>query len=443
MIMTEQGRPADTIGKRALHAFLGGGTLKTGIATMVETLIAVAVSLYALSIFFPWPNIYKWGLISLVLLLFWRYALQRKSGLTVPLPVVVLSWLFFLSFALSAALSRNNEYIFFEYKAFRYFLVGGMLVISSLHNRWRTMSLVVLLAAAALDGLTGILQYILWLSRGVDRIFGFATLSTLFAAKLAFIAGTSSILLLDRKRTLFRSSVGTTFLLVVAVLTWGGILLSGSRGTWLALPVALLVTVWLMDRTRALIALGVVTALMLGTVSLNANFRSRITSLFDPRSYADIRGSIGNRIELYKGAVMLFMHSPLYGCGSGDFQENIEDLMRVKAVGNIPYTIHAHNVFLQILATQGIAGFSIFAALCAALLRWGVHLARGKGRDGGFIVFFGTLLVLFSGLTDYYFASPHYASLWCLTIGMFAAIGNDHTGGRGGAGAVISPGPVS
>ena len=393
-------------------------------ANVIELLIVIALCGFVISFFFPWPSIMQFGQMSLMLLLLWRYALRKRSGRAIPLPVVILSILFFLSLVLSAVISQNKDYFFFEYKAFKYFLVGGLLVTSALSEPYRKIVIIVLFASAAIDSLAGMLQYIGPIRPAYGRLNGYAVISTLYAAKLAFIAGISTLLLIYRERTLFRSLWGTIFLVVTAMMTWGGILLSGSRGTWLALPAGLLIILSIYNPKKALIVFFILITVMTATFSLDKNLWSRMVSLVQTQAYEDAKGSFGNRVELLKGAFILFKSSPFLGVGSGDFQQEITTLVRDRHLREIPTTIHAHNVFVHILATQGIIGLSLFAGLCAALLLWGMQLLRLYQGINGHIVLFCTLVVMLSGLSDYYFASPHYALLWCISIGLFASIGS-------------------
>jgi O-antigen ligase len=152
--------------------------------------------------------------------------------------------------------------------------------------------------------------------------------------------------------------------------------------------------------------------------SLSSTLKHRVSSIVTSVSAEDERGSTGNRIELWKGALIIFKKSPLLGTGIGDFTADINELIAAGEIKKVPVTDHAHNIFLQSLATQGIVGLLILLSLFTILLWWSVHEIKDHGIPGGYIIMMSTLLTLLEGLTENNIGISKFIAAYCLTIGL-------------------------
>jgi O-antigen ligase len=158
--------------------------------------------------------------------------------------------------------------------------------------------------------------------------------------------------------------------------------------------------------------------------SFSDYWKYRVISIVTSVYYEDAKQSTGNRIELWKGSLMLFRESPVFGKGSGDYQANINRLVQEKKLKQMTTTFHAHNIFFQTIATQGAIGLLVLIGFLSTLLRWGINSIRTRQGVGGYIIIYCTLLTAFSGFTDFYFGSIHYFSACYVTIGLLGAIGS-------------------
>lgn len=164
--------------------------------------------------------------------------------------------------------------------------------------------------------------------------------------------------------------------------------LSFSRGAWLGLVAGLASAALLALRARATAIRIHLRALILGGVGLVA-----LTVLFIAGGWGDLftarildfatpgQGSAGSRLEIWKSAIGAWGARPLLGHGPDTFELTFPRFQTPRywllEWGGLPF--HAHSIYLQTLATRGIAGILAGGACVAALLM----ALRGAWRRGG------------------------------------------------------------
>ncbi len=393
---------------------------------ILSMILVVTLSGFSLSLFLPFVRISIFAHLSIYALLIWRFVLRYKPVGKIPGDVILFSLLFFFTLLISALRSSNQPYAFYMFDQYKYFLLGGLLFTAPLSAFQRKIILGVLFAGAALDGLAGILQFYDILDKGPDRPHGFAASSTIFTARLAFIPATALLLLMIKKDLAPRAGAWSAFLVLTAVLTSGGILLSGGRGTWIAFAAACVITLLLFSPKKALLfALGFLAVFSVMFFSSGFLRGRAITTITSIQSSGDQKILTGdhNRLELWKGSLLLVQESPLMGIGVSDFQVNIERLIREKRLQEMYEKFHAHNIFLQVLATQGITGFVVLLGLIIALIRWGLTEIRERGGVGGYIIILCTLLTLIGGLTGTVIGLSRYVPTFFLIVGLTGSVG--------------------
>ncbi len=190
-------------------------------------------------------------------------------------------------------------------------------------------------------------------------------------AYLAAAAPAALGLLLGRSSLYGRAAAGLAFVLTLAALV-----VTFSRGAWLAGGVAcLLVIVLLVARHRvrvgrrmmAAVSFLVVLAVVAGAWASGA--AAVLGRLFS--SDLASQGSLAYRFGLYEVALRGALDRPLLGWGPGGFgriwQLYVTDGML--AIQPEDWAIDAHSLPLELLATMGIGGFLSFAALGVLSLR--------------------------------------------------------------------------
>lgn len=157
----------------------------------------------------------------------------------------------------------------------------------------------------------------------------------------------------------FLSLLGSFFALYASILT-------GSRGSWLFLPVAFSYFIYVNRNNVSrfiLISLTLGIVVLGSIVSQNDMVKTRISRATNEINLY-ISGekretSLGIRLELWKSAVYTFTEYPIFGVGTKDRQKSRS---RHGELGLIDLkvskkTYHAHNQFLESLSMYGIVGF--------------------------------------------------------------------------------------
>ena len=185
--------------------------------------------------------------------------------------------------------------------------------------------------------------------------------------------------------------------------------LTQSRGGLLALGGVLIAGIWfLMPRliTRVKLLGGSVLACML-LLPLLLNRFERLQDTDD-----------GSRMLIWAAAGALFLDHPLLGVGYGNFRFLSPELVPGAVVGYLD----AHNIYLQLLAATGVAGFLSFFIILGLFISLALKSIRAQDAVSR-IVAFGVLgaitSTLIHGTVDYLFgASPQFGALFWIVLGL-------------------------
>jgi O-antigen ligase len=222
--------------------------------------------------------------------------------------------------------------------------------------------------------------------RGAERIFGPAWLAfenysmTALPMALAFLIWSRT----RAERLRFAAIIVLIALAVVA---------SGSRGTLVAIALALPVLIWLAYRkiTRdqmwearhsinqvMLVAVIIGVTLAAFSSSLLVGFVGRVEELV--ASLVNPQGTIALRIVLWTAAFKAWLTSPIVGIGIGNFNlvDQVVPEMKTAPVWYYIRGMSAHNVVLHYLAETGIIGVVALLAVTASGLRMGREVFRRK-----------------------------------------------------------------
>jgi O-antigen ligase len=183
------------------------------------------------------------------------------------------------------------------------------------------------------------------------------------------------------------------------------ILLTSSRGAFVAALVALVIIPWTLGSLR-LRAKAALYAFAVGSLILASNFVPE-TSLDRLRSTrADIAaGYFGGRAAIWKAGLEVAREHPLIGVGAGGFEAAVTPTLRMDW--------GAHQVFLAILVEDGIVGLFLFLAVVAAAMKPLRHLPRLQQR-------FSIVLLLTLAVGSLSISWDNRKQLW-FVLGMLAA----------------------
>jgi hypothetical protein len=159
---------------------------------------------------------------------------------------------------------------------------------------------------------------------------------------------------------------------IAALLAAGGVLLAGSKGAFAAALAGLvLLAIAFVPRVRGLarfggvIAIGVVALVIAGVV---------VRGVMLPEDFAGDR-SILFRWHYWIGAGRMIAEEPLVGVGPAGFQDAF---VRHRMATTPEEAASAHNVFIDWIATLGIAGIVWIGLVCVLLWRAGASLHVGE-----------------------------------------------------------------
>jgi len=398
--------------------------IKSRISGYMEIFLVLTLTALAATIYFSQRRASVYDTVAVGSLLVWRFILNHKSQRALPSSLVIWTALYLLSCFIGALLSENRHWELTEFRRYIHFIIAGLLFTAPLSDNYRKITIASFFLCAAIAGVVGILQFSgVLINPDPLAPHGLSPHPIVYAAILAFACGSAIIMFFFRENGLFQSRMGKVILLVTILLTFGGIISSESRGVWIALVAACSVTLFLYDRKKTFSFFFVILIAMTAIFIFNSTLRQRATSIVTSFYTENEKGSTGNRLELWKGSLMIFKERPLLGTGTGNFESSIKRLITEKKLKEMPYTMHAHNIFFQALATRGLIGFVITIGFFATLVKWGIKEIREHGGIGGYAILFCSVLTIVGGLTENNIENGKFLAALCLTIGLIGPYG--------------------
>jgi O-antigen ligase len=291
-----------------------------------------------------------------------------------------------------------------------------LLLASTFHRleqaRWLVQGWILIALAAALKGFW---QFATRLeaaeSKGIDfyvayipnRITGFMSHWMTFSGMqmVALLLGLSLLFFAERRRSA-RIALATACLLIGI-----SILLSLTRGVWLATAAGLLYLLWNWKRWSILI---VPLAIALLFVAGPLTIRSRLSSFRKPHGQLD---SNQHRIVTWRTGIQMIRAHPWFGLGPEMVGREFNQYIPADVPRPLPdgWYGHLHNIYLQYSAERGIPTMLMLLwLLLATLWRWGAalrQLAAGPGPTpdsrrwllhGAIAALLGTMI---SGVTEH------------------------------------------
>lgn len=138
------------------------------------------------------------------------------------------------------------------------------------------------------------------------------------------------------------------------------ILLTGSRGAFLAALVALAIVPWTLGHVRLRVKVALY-ALAVGSLVLASQFVPDATLERIGSTRADIEaGYFGGRIFIWMAGLEVAREHPLAGVGAGTFATAVAPTLQ--------HATSSHQTFLEILVEQGVVGFLLFLAMVGAAI---------------------------------------------------------------------------
>lgn len=230
-----------------------------------------------------------------------------------------------------------------------------------------------------------------------------------------------SILVFGWKQIRWRARFYLGFSILVMALV---ILLTKSRGTWIALTAVVILIILLRWRINWIL-------IVLGTGILFVSiFLIGFTDFIDILTANDALIGIEGRIDIWSRAVLMIQDFPITGIGLGTFMDLADNLYRffLFPAGKI---IHAHNLFLQIAVDIGLPGLiawlSIFLSFCWInwkIFRHGANQGNSLESGLGVGLLGSSLALAIHGLTDavtwgFIRTAPMVWVLWGVSLAIY------------------------
>lgn len=237
-----------------------------------------------------------------------------------------------------------------------------------------------------------------------------------------FLLPAAALALWIPNRPLRWTAIGVTALLGFTLL------LSQSRGAWVAVAGGLAIMPWLRYRrwwglVLAVLAIALVLVVFLGPVGLES-----IVFPVDAGDEISVN-TLPGRLEIWTRAIALLRDFGLTGGGAGNFEQVLLTLYPPFFTGIMGGFGHAHNVYLQIAVDFGLPGLVVFLAFLVGLAA-SLVTATGVGKaipaEGALaslaVGLFGSVLVVaIHGLVDAPLATPRVYALVFVLFGVAAA----------------------
>ncbi len=274
------------------------------------------------------------------------------------------SWaLLAMSIAIVLSVVFNQDIIENGYKSVwkvKYFLFG-LLSIAPLawffKNHWSEKKLKYLIYAfciattiATIAGIVGMktgFNYISWRKVNLDRNAGLSGMVLNYAHNLSFFQVILLGLILYREK--LKEIISTRFLLIIFVINLVGLYLSFTRGAMLALIVGAPMYFFKKNKLKFFASGGMI------VIIATAIYFSTGKSILRPASDRE-------RISQWMAAGKAFQERPILGYGYLNFERHSVDIKHRYNIGEYQFGGHAHNNFLEMLASTGTIGFLAFIA---------------------------------------------------------------------------------
>jgi len=304
---------------------------------------------------------------SVLAWLLWLVATRERPRFSDPL--FVASLVLALSALPSVFMSADRSRAFTDWESYWQLLICFMVGSHVARVGVRDRACAVLLASAAASCGVAFIQRAGGLHIGPVHIGSeHRVSSTLFTMTLAGIL-CQLVVFAAAMTTAVRARRWRGWVALAAVMMFAALLLTMTRGAWIAV-FAGLVAVCVLLRSRALaVATLVAMVVMIFYTHHYRNDQGR-TLAVETLATESADRNVATRLVLWDMSWHMFLDHPFFGVGMGDYSAEAD---RRLADRRVRTTVDSHNIYLQILATRGVVGFIPFVVYWAVLV---VVLAR-------------------------------------------------------------------
>jgi len=281
-----------------------------------------------------------------------------------------------------------------------------------------------------------------------NQYSGLFSISITYAEYLV-MAQIISVSILVFARDSFGSNLKRGFFIAFVAVNFVALVLTYSRGPWLAMAFALVMIFLKMNRRFAVV---IVLLMALSFAAILSPPAASVPLVSDVRTRINmtLSGYSSGREVIYAVGMKIIRDHPLFGVGIGGVERLYPEYL--KALPDVNENEkkmllkqhmvfgHLHNAYLQIWAETGIFGLSVFLALiflATSRVLAGTPAAAAEGVDPAFRfgVFTAIIAMCIMGLTEYNFFHNEISRIFWFYIGM-AYAASDGRSRRAGCPAV-------
>jgi len=336
----------------------------------------------------------------------------------------------------STLLSNNFERAWSDWNAHWQLLIYFLVAYNLIGERLRNIVFWTLFTSTAAACSVSVIQSLGGIDLGVIHIAGrFRPGGTLYTMTFAGILYQVISLVSGVATNETRINRRLILLLGGVALFTTALVITQTRGAWLALLAGLITVVLVVRKKAVLVFAGGVTIIAIIVTLVTPTIRHRAAQTLAYRSGATGGDhsvqAIGTRIALWEVAWQLFLDHPILGVGLGDYTEEADKMLEGRTVQT---TVDSHNIYLQVLATRGLIGFIPFVIFWIALIRMLfaartklAHGTFGRGVTAGVIA--ATIAIMVGALTENNIDDSEVGIAFMFLIGFarsFALGGDDH-----------------
>ena len=201
---------------------------------------------------------------------------------------------------------------------------------------------------------------------------------------------------------------------VTLVIGCMALLFNGTRGAWLAVPIAAFICVAFLvrDRKKLLVGTAITALLFAGVFAATPALSSRFATIGDTKMQSN-----SERFLLWTSAAHMFVDHPVLGIGFAGFKEAYQG-QYILPEAKEPYLGHAHSNVMHMLAECGIIGLAALLFWWWTCLSYGFRTWLATHRIAALLIPAILLGLILQGLTEYNMGNSAVMKLHWLLMGL-------------------------
>lgn len=244
-----------------------------------------------------------------------------------------------------------------------------------------------------------------YFSLNIRRASGF--LPTLTNESVLLMVLSIMIMLVYRTKNKFKY-----YYLFVTLISFFSLVVSNTRGAWVAFIAALILFSFLVDK-RIIISIFIISIIF---ITIFPSFQTRFNSIFD------ISNSSNNeRILMWRSAIEMWKEKPILGHGIGSFEKLYPEKYMLKNA-RLKSRRYAHSNIFDLLAETGILGLASYLYLFIVIIKHGLNklkVLKTKAKIVNYGYFISITTFFIHGLTFTNIFISHSANVFWFIISIY------------------------